>query len=602
MKRTKVGMAFGESLYSSAKFKKYKNHFNFDSPAGEFKTRNYLIWTILIIVLLIFGGRLFYLQVIASNYYKTLADQNRTRTEIIHAPRGIILDRNSNPLVYNIPGFREKNGKNLIFLTSSQVTSQLANNKNLEIDSLRFYPFKDTFAHVLGYVGQISPDELKNPEFANFSADSVIGKMGIEQFYDADLRGSDGEKLIEVDATGRYVRTLGQTDPIPGKNIVLTLDKNIQNAAYNAMSGIKKGAVIVSTPTGEILAMVNKPSFDPNLFTLGSTYKIASNAAYSNVSSIINDSNNEPLLNRSISGQYPPGSTFKLVVAATALQDKLIDANYTVQDNGIIKIGDFSFSNWYYSEYGKTEGTVDVVKAIKRSNDIFFYTVGHLLGVDRLSAGAAKFGLGKTLGIDLNGEEKGFLPTSAWKEKTFGQQWYLGDDYHYGIGQGYLLTTPLQVNSWTQAIANGGKLYQPHLLKNQELKILDQNLLTSNNFGLIREGMIEACSPGGVAFPLFNYSVKGEGLRVKIDNKNFYNPPEATEDANLKNEVGVSIACKTGTAEQEAGSANPDAWITLFAPAYNPQIIVTVLVEDSGEGSTVAAPIAKQVLDAYFKK
>ena len=321
MKKIKVGPAFGDSFYETHKLNKYKNHLGFD----KLNPRIYLILASVLIIVALFIIRLFYLEVIKSTYYKILSDNNRTRTQIIHAPRGIIFDRYGNPLVYNMPGFREKNGNKTIFLTSAQVVSKLVNDKNLSIDSLRFYPYKNALAHIVGYVGQISPSELSDPQFSGYGSDAVIGKMGIEQFYDKNLRGVDGKKLIEVDASGNYVKTLGETDPISGQNINLTIDKNLQEKVYNLMKNVK-GSAIVSTPNGQILAMVSTPSFDPNLFTLGSSYK-TSDSTYKNVTSIINDSKNQPLLNRSIGGVYPPGSTFKLVVAATALQNNVINSN-----------------------------------------------------------------------------------------------------------------------------------------------------------------------------------------------------------------------------------------------------------------------------------
>ncbi|PIZ98160.1 MAG: hypothetical protein COX78_03665, partial [Candidatus Levybacteria bacterium CG_4_10_14_0_2_um_filter_35_8] len=203
--------------------------------------------------------------------------------------------------------------------------------------------------------------------------------------------------------------------------------------------------------------------------------------------------------------------------------------------------------------------------------------------------------LGKPLGIDLEGEAAGTVPSPDWKEKEIGESWYLGDTYHYGIGQGFLLTTPLQVNGFTQVIANGGILYVPHLIKDQRSKIKDQNLLDRKNIDLIRQGMIEACSPGGVAWPLFDFKVKNSDL--KIDGKNFLE--DASGSAKM---TKVAIACKTGTAQHGGEQTLPHAWITLFAPAYKPEIVITVLSEESGEGSNVAAPIAKKILESYFSK
>jgi penicillin-binding protein 2 len=444
---------------------------------------------------------------------------------------------------------------------------------NLEIDSLRNYPYKDATAHVLGYIGQISKEELGQKEFANYSGGDLIGKIGIEKEYENLLKGTDGKELVEINSTGKIIRELGQTDPLPGKNITLTLDLPLQEKVFQAAKDIKKGAIIVSNPKGEILALVSKPSFDPNLFTMNEGYSADENSQYKSVSQIILDSENQPLLNRAIGGVYPPGSTFKLIVAAAGLEDKVIDENFQIEDTGILNLGSFSFGNWYFLQYGRTDGEVNIVKAIQRSNDIFFYKLAEMVGVDRLSQFAEKFGLGQKLGIDLMGEQSGTVPTQEWKKKTIGENWYLGDTYHYGIGQGFLLVTPLQVNAWTQAIANEGVLYKPHILESQKLEVRSQKFLNEKTVSLIKQGMVEACSTGGVAWPLFDFKVKGKP---------------------------VSLACKTGTAQHGGEDTMPHAWITLFAPSDNPQIIITVLSEDSGEGSNVAAPIAKQILEEWF--
>src|SRR5581483_7267774 len=541
--------------------------------------------------------KLFFVEIVQGSSYRNLSDSNRTKTEVIHAPRGIIFDRNGVPLVYNAPGFRTSNNGKTVLLNRDEALSQLAKGaQNIEVDSLRMYPFKEAFAHVLGYIGQISEDELKMPEFDSYKSGDLIGKMGIEQQYERILKGIDGKTLVEIDASGKPTRKLGTSDPIPGENITLTLDSKLQKAAFDAMKDVKKGAVIVSTPQGEILAMISMPSFDPNSFTLSSNYK--PEGPYQSISQILLDSDNQPLLNRAISGTYPPGSTFKLINAAAGLTNHIIDENYQVEDNGVITLGAFSFSNWYFSQYGKTEGSVDVVKAIKRSNDIFFYTLAGKVGVDTISKTAQKFGLGQQLGIDLAVEAHGVLPTQEWKQKNIGEPWYLGDTYHYGIGQGYLLTTPLQVNGWTQAIANGGILYQPHLLKSLKPKVLGENLLDSHSFDLIRQGMMEACDTGGVAWPIFGFQVNNP--KLQIDGRNITETAQSTSSAQFSNQRHVVVACKTGTAQHGGEETLPHAWITMFAPAYNPQIVVTVLSESSGEGSNIAAPIAKKILEEWF--
>ena len=584
----KTGIAFGDYVFEGDSKKRswsYENNKN--------SNRGYFLPLVFVILFVALFARLFFLQIIEGHYYRYLSDNNRTKSVVIHAPRGIIFDRNGVPLVYNLPGFREEVNGKTVFLSQDEALSLIAQgNKNLEIDSLREYPYKDDFAHVLGYIGQISKEELSDPVFANYSSGDIIGKAGIEQEYETRLKGTDGKQLFEVDAKGSLTRKLGQDDPIPGENITLTLDAKLQEVAFDAMKDAKKGAAIVSTPNGEILALVSKPSFDPNLFTMGRGYKVSSGSSYLNLSDVLSDSQNQPLLNRTIAGVYPPGSTFKLVVASAALRNKIIDENYQVLDTGILRVGDFSFSNWFYTDYGGTDGEVNVVKGITRSNDIFFYKLAEKTGVDTISQTGVKFGLGARLGIDLQGEQGGVLPTKEWKLKNVGEQWYLGDTYHYGIGQGFLLVTPLQVNAWTQAIANGGKLYQPHLLKDQEPIVKSQDLLDEKSVNLIREGMVGSCNPGGEAWPLYGFKVKN--AKLKVDGKNILSVASASADMRQ-----ITIACKTGTAEAP-NNQDPHAWITLFVPAYNPQIVVTILSENSGMGSNVAAPIAKQILDSWF--
>ncbi len=584
----KTGVAFGDQIFTDFHSKR-----SWDKEGERKKPRNLFLIIIFVIFFLILGLRVFYLQIIKGSYYKLISDSNRTKTVIIHAPRGIIFDRNNTPLVFNIPGFRENiNGKTVLIPKEKALNLIASGKKTLEIDSLREYPYKDITSHILGYLGQISPDQLKNPDFKNYLATDVIGQDGIEKFYEQNLKGQDGRQLYEINSAGSVIRKLGQDDPIPGNNLNLTIDINLQKKAFEATADIAKGGAVVQTLKGEILALVSRPSFDANLFTMDKTYK--PNGNYSNLESVLLDGKNQPLLNRVVSGVYPPGSTFKLVVASAALKNKVIDESYQVTDTGVLKVGSFSFANWYFTEYGGTDGDVDVVKAIKRSNDIFFYQLASKTGIDKISNTAASFGVGQKLGIDLSGEAKGILPTVEWKEKTLNEQWYLGDTYHYGIGQGFLLTTPLQVNSWTLAIANQGILYRPHLLKNFPTQVLAKGLIDNYSFNLIRQGMIESCSPGGVAWPFFNFSVKNP--KLVIDNKNIL--PSASGSADMRQ---IVVACKTGTAE-DTPDKKPHAWITLFAPAYNPQVVITVLSENSGEGSSVAGPVAKKILQAYFEK
>lgn len=588
-----VGHAFSDHI-KTEKIK--RRHFN---NTGISLMRGKLLIGVLGVFTLILLFQLVKIQIVKGSEYRVLSDSNRTRTEIIYAPRGVLFDRNNKPLVFNQPGFRVINGEETKLISREKALDMIAQGATtVAVDSLREYPFKDALAHVIGYTGQITKEELESEEYSDYHITDFVGKTGIESKYERFLRGMNGRKLIEVDATGKEIRMLGQTDPVPGNNLVLTIDAALQQATYEAMKDTPRGAVVVSTPDGEILTLLSKPSFDPNLFTLDETYKVATDAAYQSVEEVVLDGKGQPLLDRAVSGVYPPGSTFKIVTAAAGLNKGIIDESYQVKDTGIVRIGAFSFANWFFTQYGRTDGDVNVVKGLGRSNDIFFYKLAEKVGVDNLSDMAGDWGIGQKLGIDLAGEQAGILPSPSWKRKTIGEQWYLGDTYHYGIGQGYLLTTPLQVNAWTQAIVNDGKIYQPHLLKNNRKQLLHDVKLSEDTVSLITEGMIEACSDGGTAYPLFNFAVTNPDL--KVDGKNILDVPVSSTSAKSAGDKHVVVACKTGTAQHGGEETLPHAWITLFAPAYNPEIIVTVLAEEKGEGSAEAGPIAKKILDAYF--
>lgn len=594
--KDKTGVAFPDFIRTE----KLSGRRDFSEKQRGFRSSFALIF--LVIISLAIFSKLFWIQIFKGEYYNKLSDSNRIRTIPIHAPRGVILDRNGKPLVYNSPGFRKTENGKVKVLNQDQALSLIAKGeKDLEIDSLRFYPYGEVFSHVLGYIGQISEEEIKSKKFSDYLSNDLVGKIGIEKEYEKILKGVDGKELVEVNSLGETVRKLGKTDPVSGEDIKVNLDVDIQKAAFSAMEKVKRGSVVVSDPKGKILAILSKPSFDPNLFTMGEGYKSATISSYPDLSSILRDSQSQPLLDRAVSGVYPPGSTFKLVVAASGLENKIIDEGFSVADTGKISVGEFSFANWFFTQYGRTDGDVDVIKGIKRSNDVFFYKLGEKVGVDKISEFAENFDLGKETNIDLPEENPGLLPTRKWKEDEIGEPWYLGDTYHYSIGQGYLLTTPLQVNLWTQVIANGGDLFVPHILKSDRMnKPSKTNLISSETQDLIRQGMIESCAPGGVAWPFFDFKVKNPNL--KIDGKNILEAPQATSSAGFKDYRKIIVACKTGTAEHGGEKTLPHAWITLFAPAYDPEIVVTVLSEESGEGSNIAAPIAKKILEDYFTR
>lgn len=591
----KISPIFGESI-STGKIKRR----NYEDRNESRSIRAYLVPILIIGVAFFIILRLFFLQIVQGSYYRMLSDGNRKKTILIHAPRGIIFDRNGVPLVYNVPGFRETiDGKTKLISQDEAIKLLAEGNKNLEIDSLRKYPEKEATAHLLGYLGQISPEELKEAEYEGYRAGDLIGKMGIESEYESFLKGEDGKQLAEIDSQGKVIRKLGETDAVAGKNITLTIDSKLQKKAFESISKVKRGAVIATTPDGEVLALVSMPSFDPNLFTLGSDYKVASTSSFPNVESILTASD-QPFLNRAISGLYPPGSTFKILTAAAGLENNIIDANYIVKDTGIVRIGEFSFANWYFTNNGGTDGDVNVIKGLKRSNDIYFYKIAEKIGVEKIAAMGKQFNIDKGLGIDLKGEVKGVVPNDSWKRKNIGEQWYLGDTFHIGIGQGYLLATPLAVNSWAQTIAANGTLYRPHLLKNLGAESINKNFLSEKTLKPIRQGMIESCAPTGVAWPLFNFKVKNKNL--KIDGQNILEVKQSSVSGNFKDFREIVVACKTGTAQHGGEKTLPHSWITLFAPAYDPQIVLTVLAEESGEGSNIAGPIAKEILTEWFRE
>jgi len=582
--------------------------------------------------------RLFKLTVIEGHNYRRLSDSNRTRELVRHAPRGNLLDRTGKLLTNNQPQYRLlkpcENPAILCSQTLSLVEGEKLQSQGLpqgwflETDYQRLYPYSSALAHVIGYTGELSSEELQLNYYKlrNYRPGDRVGRGGAEASLEERLRGKDGKEMVEVDATNQILRTLGTQVEIPGEDILLSLDLGLAQVIEQAFPAEARGAVVVTKPTtGEILALFSSPGFDANRFSLGLTseeYRVLTSDAAN------------PLFNRAIGGTYPPGSTFKIVTALAGLEEKAITRDTIVEDTGVINVGLFSFPNWYYKQYGKTEGPVDIIKALQRSNDIFFYKTAEWLGISRLVGWAQKIGIGKTLGIELSGEATGLMPDPVWKNAHFqtpadltarNNEWYLGDTYHVAIGQGYLLTTPLQVNNWTNLIANGGKLCPPTIEKKSgeagsrsaRQKCRDVGI-KKENIELIREGMKRACEPGGTGWPLFNFSVKREALNV--------NAKESSISASRIPHTAytlIPVACKTGTAEYGDPAGRTHAWFTAFAPvpqrpqeaqesqdrsatpetlSGEPEISVTVLVEGAGEGSNVAAPIAKKIFEVWFSR
>jgi len=447
-KKRRLGVAFSdevEKVFSGSKHKSYKG-----DDASLWKegliTNNRVDpstplvspWRkiiLLCISLFIFFGiflRLFDLQVVEGTHLRELADSNRIKVKVIHAPRGVIYDRNGKVLAENEPGFRlvekdPKTGKvkTSIISRDEALKMEVQNDprfKDLEVDSVRTYPMGEATAHILGYLGEINDPELNSPEFGKYDPSTnpngykigdQIGRSGVEQVYEKSLRGVDGGQVIEVDAQGNPVQTLSEIDPIPGQNLYLTIDADLQQVLYkNLVDAVTKnksccGAAVAEDPnTGQILALASYPSYDPKNLVSDLTAP------------------NSPLLDRAIGGAYPPGSTFKIATALAGLSSGKITPTTSFEDTGVMNLGPFTFANWYYTEYGRKEsGPVDTIRAIQRSNDIFFYHVGETVGEGAIGDAAKKLGLGQVLGIDIPGEVPGLIPTDEWKKKNVGEDW-----------------------------------------------------------------------------------------------------------------------------------------------------------------------------------
>ncbi len=525
------------------------------------------------LIAIIFIGRLFQLTVVFGGENKQLSESNRVRLVKVNAVRGGILDRNGKLIAQSFEQFRLSRGETSTDISKEQATDLeklgLASQNyegemgRIEIGVSRRYELKESASHVLGYVSgfQGNNEETKS----GLTEGEIIGRSGLEASYDNFLRGKDGKRLVEVDAEGSKISILGQEASVAGQNLKTTLDSGLQKVAYEAITKqaekVKsfRGAVVIQDPrNGEVLALVSIPSFDPE--DIGKHVREV----------------NKPFFNRAVQGNYPPGSVFKIVTALSGLESGRMSRDTEVEDVGEFTLGGVKFSNWYFNSYGKKDSNVNVEKAIARSNDIYFYRLAEKTGLDVIRKMALKFGFGQKTGIDLPDEAFGLVPDEVWKKSALDEIWFTGDTLHLAIGQGFMLTTPMQVSNMTGYMAVG-KLFKPHIVAQIgegenvirfESKLIGENFAAKENYEVVRSGMKLACSEGGTAFPFF--------------------------------EAPYSVGCKTGTAEQSVG--NPNAWFTVFAPFEKPEITVTVLVEDGGEGSSVAAPVAREILDYWFSR
>ncbi|KKT72185.1 MAG: Penicillin-binding protein 2 [Candidatus Collierbacteria bacterium GW2011_GWB1_44_6] len=500
--------------------------------------------TILILIMAIGISRVFFLTTVMGGHFDSLAEGNRVRRVRLDPIRGIIRDRNAKHLAMNI----DYGGK-----------------------TVRFYPGGEVVASIVGYLGK--PDEIDLKDCLDCNAEATVGKAGLEKQYQEMLLGIPGMVTAQETASGQEKMEVARIESLPGENITTNVDLELQKLAYISLKNTlketgKSGAVVVAKVNGEVLALVSSPSFDPNLF-IPDGKRSDFGGDFKDVDSLIKDTEKKPLYNRAISGDYAPGSVFKLTPAIAALEEGKINKTSMIMDTGEIKIGEYRYGNWYLDKYGKTEGEIGIVKALARSNDIFFYKLGEALGVDALVSWSEKFGLGEKSGIDLPGESNGFVPTPYWKEKNIGEKWFLGNTYHFAIGQGDLMATPLQINRMTAEVVSGLSC-SPRLVGKAECLDLRLN---NKNIAIVLEGMKEACSPGGTAFPLFEYAGR--------------------------------IYCKTGTAQKGGKESLSNAWMSVVVPKgadTKEWIVITVLIEEGGEGSAVAAPVAKEILPYILDK
>jgi penicillin-binding protein 2 len=527
----------------------------------------YYGWYLVIVVSLLgLWVRLIDLSLIRGDYFASLARKNRIREKVILAPRGEILDRKGRVMAESVYQYFSVNEEgNRVYEEEGEFKGQRFEGENAAYELKRKYPYKESTAFLTGYVGRVFEDEIGK----DYCGESILtgelrGRGGSEEWWDCQLSGKTGKRMVEVDAKEGYIRELGRIEPVAGKDVQLSVDAYWQEKIYQMIKD--KKAVVVALgggkeelKKGKILALVSSPSFDPNVFSYQQDDRL--------IQDWLDDRENWPLLNRAAGGQYHPGSVFKIVTATAGLETGKINEDTLIEDTGVIKVGEWSFRNWLWVKGGGTDGMVDIVKGIQRSNDIFFYKVGEMVGVEGIHQWAEKFGYGKKSGIELPAEISGLLPSVEWKKKAKGEGWWLGNTYHLAIGQGDLAVTPLQVAAMTSVIANDGVYCQPSLDKNSEGKCGSLGIKKAN-LDLIQEGMKKACGEGGTAWTVLGFEPK--------------------------------LACKTGTAEVGDGSDDAHAWFTVYAPADDPEIVLTVLLERGGEGSDVAAPIAGDILNEWF--
>lgn len=591
----------------------------------EDRNRITRLHTLLVVCLVLFAvllGRMVYLQLWRGDYYAKQSDGNRLRQSRILAPRGIIYDSEGKELVNNLPGYavvlqKQSSYKpetlqrlsNLLQMPVEEINAKIKASENfyepimlknnldqqmvtkieeqrrympevmLSVQPIRNYPYHELAVHALGYVGEVSSYEIEQGLFKNISQGSLVGKGGLEKTYDKYLRGEDGAFMEEVDVAGNVVKHYDSVQPIPGKNLKLTIDYELQkeleaftdkHLAFLRSSGIAPGAraaavVAIDPRNGAVRAMVSRPGYDPNWFVHGISSK--------NWNSINNDPN-YPMNNKVISGEYPPGSTFKIVTGSAAFELKKVGLNEPIFDGGfhpmVPTMGNAG---------GEVLGWLTFIKALAMSDNVYFYELGYRVGIDNIEKYAHIFGFGERTGIDLEGESKGLVASKKVKREIWDEDWRLGDTFNAAIGQGFNLTTPIQLSVMLSIVANGGTKYQPYLVdsiinsdgslfekpKRSEGKHID---VSQQTIDYIRMGMSATTQEGGTA----SY---------------FAGLPKP-------------IAGKTGTAENSHGRDH--GLFVAYGPVDDPELVVVCIVEQGGFGSVAAGPIVYKAFEEFFQE
>ena len=579
----------------------------------DFSGRLQFLRVVAVCIILVLIGRAGYLQVYDGELYARLAEGNRIRIIPAEAARGTFYDRNGELLVPNRPGFTvsllpltEPISPEVIARVSAlihvpveeiqkkidahigfdpirikndvlpDIVSIIEEQKDsypgvvVEVLPVRDYIFGEYAAHVFGYVSEINEEELERRKGEGYKSGDIIGKFGLERVYDKEVRGIKGGEQVEVDVSGRPVQILGRQSPIPGNDLVLTIDSHIQEAAERAVDdqlaavhAHAAAAVVINPQTGEILAMVSRPAFNPNLFAGG----------ISTVNwNMLNNNPYHPMDNKAITGEYPPGSTFKIVTGTAALAEHKVTAQEKIFDSG---------RHWIIPKTnagGEALGWIDFEQAMAHSDNVYFYEMGNRLGVDTLERYARLFGLGTRTGIDLPYEAEGLVPNRKYKADNYEDgEWYLSETFDAAIGQGFNLVTPLQAAMVVSEIAANGQRYRPHLVQ----RIVDVNGNT------VREIKPELLSTLEVVPSVIHHVQEGLHSVTKL----------GTGTA-LFAGFPVDIAGKTGTAENSQGRDH--SWFVAYGPYKNPNVVVAVIVEQGGFGSVAAGPIARRILEAAF--